>query len=140
MSTYVREKVLRIPFSKLSETFYKNNSDLVGERGIFDVYELLSKYPGKFKRGENEFFQIAPTEEDFLDYVLEKDASTCGEWGRNRPLYENEQNKYRDVFQKIDPDINMTDVRLVEYCWYDCTEAPNYYDDDPEKDSFYDEV
>jgi len=119
MSTYVREKVLRIPFYKLSKTFFDNNSDLVNEYGEPGAYEAPRKYPSVFRYGEPGFFQIAPTEENFLDYVLEADTDTCSEWGRSRILYENEKNKYRSIFQKI---------------------APDYYDDDPEKDSFYDEV
>jgi hypothetical protein len=32
----------------------------------------------------------------------------------------------------------MDDVRLVEFCWYNCSEAPDYYDE--ENDDFYKEV
>jgi len=32
------------------------------------------------------------------------------------------------------------ELRLVEYCWYDCGEAPDYFDESTYHDDFYDEV
>lgn len=32
------------------------------------------------------------------------------------------------------------ELRLVEYCWYDCSEAPDYFDESTYHDDFYDEV
>lgn len=32
----------------------------------------------------------------------------------------------------------MNDVRLVEYCWYNCSEAPDYYLE--QDDEFYADV
>ena len=59
-------------------------------------------------------------------------------YGKTRALTDREKAKYLPVFQQIDPDVNMNFVRLVEFCWYNCSEAPDYYDetDDP----FYREV
>mgnify|MGYP003297807199 CR=1 FL=1 len=141
MSTYVREKVLRIPVDKI------NFEDLVNElqkkhpdenvRDDFNYY-LEFDFPELFGYGEIKHFQTSPTTKPFIDYVLEYEWDCDGEYGKVRELYDSEKEKFRPVFQKIDPDINMDDVRLVEYCWYNGSEAPDYYD--LTKDPFYKEL
>jgi hypothetical protein len=42
---------------------------------------------------------------------------------------------YYDIFKLLIPNIDMTDVHLVEYCWYVGCEAPDYYD--ISNDDFY---
>lgn len=121
MSTYVREKVLRVPMERL-------NTDSVNNAMAYKLFEY----------GTVHKFQIAPTEEEYVDYVLEYEWDADGEYGKTRALTDNEKRKYLSVFQKIDPSINMDWVRLVEFCWYNCSEAPSYYDH--MNDSFYDEV
>lgn len=113
MSEYCKRKVLRVPCEKY---------------GI-DPWE---KEVGKF--------EVAPTVTTYLDYCLECDNDAdCGEWGRSRALTEREKAKYEPIFREVIPNIDMNDVRLVEFCWYDCSEAPDYYNVKP-NDSFYDEV
>jgi hypothetical protein len=36
------------------------------------------------------------------------------------------------------PDAEFSAIRLVEFCWYNCCEAPDYYDYD--EDDFYEEL
>jgi hypothetical protein len=119
MSDYCREKVLRYPVAE-------------------SAYDIEEQYPELFRSCPNSF-QPAPTESSFVDYVLISEYGVdCGEWGKTRALTENEQNKYRPIFQQIFPDIDMNQVRLVEYCWYNGSEAPDYYDE--VYDPFYEEV
>lgn len=141
MSTYVREKVLRIPRHKmnfahivraLKEKF--QNEDVMDDLNFY----IESALPNLFDYATVGKFQIAPTEENYIDYVLEYEWDANGEYGKTRALYESEKAKYEPIFNQIDPDINMDFVRLVEFCWYNGTEAPDYYDDT--NDSFYDEV
>jgi hypothetical protein len=75
MSDYCREKVLRYPVSQ-------------------DKYEIEELYSELFQYSSSPHFQPAPTEADFIDYVLKSDYGVdCGEWGKTRALTENEQNK-----------------------------------------------
>ena len=141
MSTYVREKVLRIPMERVNLDYIKNiiaekypGKNLEDDFGFY----LDSALPDVFDYGTVGKFQIAPTEEAYIDYVLEKEWDADGEYGKTRALYESERAKYLPRFQKIDPNINMNYVRLVEFWWYNGCDAPNYYD--VENDSFYDEV
>ena len=141
MSTYVREKVLRIPMEHVDLTYIKNS---IKQKFPDEDYEddftwyLETAFPDVFDYATVGKFQVAPTEEPFFDYVLEHEWDADGEYGRTRALIRIEREKYLPIFQQIDPNINMDYVRLVEFCWYNGTEAPDYYDDT--KDPFYDEV
>jgi len=117
MSDYAHEKVLRYPVYVALEELDEET------RQYFDYAT-----PGKF--------QIAPTEVSYVDYVLESDYDCdCGEYGKTRALSESEKEAYRPIWQRVFPDIDMSCVRLVEFVWYNATEAPSYYDET--KDSFY---
>lgn len=131
MSTYVREKVLRIPLEKLNIKFTEDEEDDLG-------WAVENRFPGIVDYGKEGKFQLAPTERNFIDFVLEKEWDADGEYGKTRSLTEREKAKYLPKFQQIDPNVNMDDVRLVEFCWYNGCEAEDYYDetDDP----FYREV
>lgn len=130
MSDYVRMKVLRVPTKKYG---IKSSYDLEEEPKFEKLF-----YNYSAGRTTN-CFAPAPTETSFLDYILEYDNdASAGDYGRTRALSEREKAKYYPAFREIIPDISMNDVRLVEFCWYDCTEAPDYYDDTD--DPFYMEV
>lgn len=73
MSSYTREKVLRIPVT-LCELHMEDSEDL--------SYDLEEKYPMLFEYAQPKCFQIAPTEELFLDYVLEYEWDANGEYGK----------------------------------------------------------
>lgn len=141
MSTYVREKVLRIPVKCIKLDYIKN---IIAEKYPNEEYEddfswyLESALPEVFDYATIGKFQLAPTKERYIDYVLDYEYDAYGEYSKTRALSENEKAKYLPTFQKIDPDINMNYVRLVEFCWCNGSEAPDYYDD--ENDSFYDEI
>lgn len=141
MSTYVREKVLRIPmdkidFSGIREQVYAKFSE-EDEEDIDDdfSYYLEKTFPELFDYATEGKFQFAPTEDSFMDYVLEYEYDCDGEYGKTRELYPEEIEYFKPVFQKLDANVDMTHVRLVEFCWYNGTEAPSYYG--PEDDPFY---
>ena len=131
MSTYVREKVLRIPLEKLNIQFTRDDWE--------DIHWAVEhKFPNLFDYARIGKFQIAPTVTDYIDYVLDYEYDADGEYGKTRALYECEKDKYRSAFQQIDKNVDMNYVRLVEFCWYNGCEAPDYYDDI--KDPFYDVI
>lgn len=141
MSTYVREKVLRIPRHKMNFAYIVRkleekypDDDVMDDLGFY----LENVLPDQFGYGDRNKFQMSPTCEPFIDYVLDYEYDCDGDYGKVRELYESEKEKFRPIFQKLDESINMDFVRLVEFCWYNGCEAPNYYDlkDDP----FYKEL
>ena len=141
MSTYVREKVLRVPVHKINfahvvrQLEEKYPDDDVMDDITFYLEDVL---PDLFSYRDRDKFQMSPTEERFIDYVLDYEYDCDGDYGKVRELYDSEKEKFRPVFQKIDPDINMDYVRLVEFCWYNGCEAPSYYE--PMDDAFYKEL
>ena len=134
MSDYHREKVLRIPFEDLGlnpASFSDASMELHNKYG--DMFYWSGQREGKF--------DVAPTTKAFIDFVIESDyGNDCGEWGKVRLLTSAEQEKFAPVFRKINPDVDMDKVRLVEFCWYNCCEAPGYYSMDKATDPFYEEV
>lgn len=141
MSTYVREKVLRIPFEKLFKIC--SISDWFTSDDLDDRSWLLEKkFPNEFEYATVGKFQTSPTEDEFIDFVLEYEwGSCCEEFGKVRDLYDIEKANFLPVFQRLNPDFtleNMANVKVVEFCWYNGCEAPNYYN--VEDDDFYKEI
>lgn len=87
-------------------------------------------------------FEIAPTREFFIDYNLPCNNDAEGDWGKVRTLSMTEFLKYAPEFCELlnHRGIDKSELRLVEYCWYDCSEAPDYFDESTYHDDFYDEV
>lgn len=142
MSTYVREKVLRIPrykidFAKIVHKLEEKypDEDVMDDLGFY----LENVMPDLFDYSTINKFQMSPTREPFIDYVIESDWDCDGgSYGKVRELYDSEKEKFRSIFQELDPEVNMDFVRLVEYCWYNGGEAPSYYD--TTEDPFYKEL
>ena len=126
MSDYCRHKVVRM----------KVNLESLGVSSLWDIED---EYEDLFGNGDVGKFDIAPTEEDFIDYVLYRSyGEECGEWGKVRKLKEKESEKYVEIFQQIYPNVKPEDLRYVDFCWYNCSEAPDYFDE--ASDDFYDEI
>lgn len=118
MSDYHYYKVLRVPTDKY------NLGDL--EKFEMEHNDVFGHSVG--------YFHIAPTVTLFLDFILEESyGDRDGDYGKVRDLRPNEKIMYYDIFHMVIPNIQMNDVRLVEFCWYNCCEAPDYYaiEDDP---------
>lgn len=148
MSTYVKEKVLRLPLEGFQlEDFKKMIIEKLEPFGITAedvdddfVWAMEKAFPDICDYGNINKFQWSPTyPRQFIDFVLDYEYDCDGEYGKVRELYPSEKIKYLPIFQKLLPGLDsLDDVRLVEFCWYNGSEAPDYYDlkDDP----FYLEV
>ena len=113
MSAMIKEMVLRLPCERVSVDdpiwFAKRNA------AAFD-HPLT-------ERG----FRIAPTVRPFFDYVLESEGTSQSSYERTRALDVMELRDYDPLFRAVFPHVDLTDVRVVEYVWYDGTEAPSCY-------------
>ena len=141
MSTYVRHKVLRVPMDKIDFSYTINKiKEKFPDKNIDDdfSYYIETALPELFAYAKVGKFQMSPTVTQYLDYMIDYEYDADGEWGKTRALYESEKTKYLPVFQQVVPNINMDMVRLVEYCWYNCSEADDYYGET--EDPFYKEV
>lgn len=125
MSEYCHRKVIRMKMSKEEARM------IFGSDDVWYISDLLEKTN----------FEIAPTSAFFLDYVIYSRNNAEGDWGRTRKLYPSEYTKYSSKFEELLNIVVMpSELRLVEYCWYDCSEAPDYFDESTYHDDFYDEV
>lgn len=116
MSDYYHERVIRckIDLKKL---------------GIESIFQMEDFYPNLFGYGSINKFNIAPVEEqEYIDYVLYNECDDVGEFGSARYLTEPEQEKYLPIFKQIIPNVKADDLRAVDFCWYNCSEAPLYFD------------
>lgn len=97
--------------------------------GVSSIWDLEDKFPELFDISQSNYFEKAPVEEEnYLDYVLRSEISyDGGDWGKARYLTDNEAVKYLALFSQIYPDVRKEDLRAVEFCWYDCSEAPLYF-------------
>lgn len=105
----------------------KMNMDKIGVKSLWD---LEDKFPDLFDMSLPSYFTRAIVEEEnYLDYVIKSEISyDGGNWGKTRYLTKKEADKYLTLFSQIYPDVRKEDLRAVEFCWYDCSEAPLYYD------------
>ena len=76
----------------------------------------------------------------YLSYVINSTYGLeSGEFGRSRFLKTSEQEKYKKLFSQILPEelIDPSLFKYVDYCYYNCCEADDYY---VKKDSFESEL
>ena len=76
----------------------------------------------------------------YLAFTLDSDYGVeNGEFGRSRFLKSAEQEKYKKLFSEVIPEdlIDPTLFKYVDYCYYNCCEADDYY---VKKDSFEEEI
>lgn len=123
MSEYCHRKAIRM---KISE---EEACKIFEVDDKWDIMDCLEKTE----------FEVAPTNQFFIDYNLPFRNDADGDWGRTRELYSSEYMKYSAKFEELLKDriVKPSELRLVEYCWYDCSEAPDYFTC---HDDFYDEV
>ena len=133
MSDYCRQKALRVPYDKYKSRFLLDISDPDDMN-----WSLEHAFPNLWGWGDKGKFQFAPTETAYIDYVLDYEYGSEGDWGKVRELYDSEKEKYAPIFAQIIKDLDMNDARLVEYSYWNATDAPDYFD--ITQDRFYDPV
>ena len=132
MSDYVRNKQVLYPVTK--ELLEKLNCD--------DVYDLEERSSAGSKFTAEGFIDYSGTKNynRYLAYELDSNYGTeSGEFGRARFLKPAEQEKYKKLFSEVIPEdlIDPTLFKYVDYCYYNCCEADDYY---VKKDSFEEEI
>lgn len=144
MSDYRRVKALRIPicYVNLAKYIPKLKELELNEDWSDNLVETLPQVcPELFSWSDevNKFEYTITEGSHYIDYTLEvsRDGNE-GEYTKHRLLTKQEKRKYEPIFHKMDDDLDMNRVRLVEYCWYTCSEPPDCYDDI--NDPFYNEV
>ena len=113
----------------------------------FDFWALEDKFPGMFNRSP---FSIRCTVDYagdgksryYIDYTIDHSYDEeSGDYGRARMLTQDESTEAIKLFRKLFPDItDSSNMRVVEYCYYDCSEPQDYFDVKQAKEPFYSSV
>ena len=132
MSDYERNKQVLYPVTK----------ELLEKLNCNDIYDLEENFPAKSNFTIEGFVDYSGTKNynRYLAYELDSNYGVeSGEFGRSRFLRPSEQEKYKKLFSEvitkdlIDPSL----FKYVDYCYYNCCEADDYY---VKKDSFEEEI
>lgn len=132
MSDYVRNKQVLYPVTK----------ELLEKLNCYDIYDLEDRSPLGSNFIIEGFVDYSGTKNynQYLAYELDSDyGAESGEFGRARFLKPSEQEKYKKLFSEVIPEdlIDPTLFKYVDYCYYNCCEADDYY---VKKDSFEEEI
>lgn len=123
MSDYQHEKVVRLPFPESILNNFKTEDPN-------DCEEFLKNRLGNLWRNDaKNSFKLGYSDEsyyiDWLYYYSFGEQS--GDWGSVRLLTEKELNTIRPYFNKLGVVYDDKDLRLVDYCYYNCSEPNDYY-------------
>ena len=125
MSEYVKRKVIRLPFPK----------SLIEKLGVDDCWECEEYLKDKLGnlwhnyRQYGNYFDIECTDSnDYLDYVVSKSYGEDGDYGFAWYLTEEDVAKYKPLFDIGGFEYDVKDLRKVCYCYYNGTDAPDYYE------------
>ena len=124
------------------QVLYPVTKELLEKINCNDIYDLEEKFPSKSNFTIEGFIGYSGTGA-YNQYLAYKVSSTygeeSGEFGRSRFLKLSEQEKYKKLFSEVIPEdlIDPSLFKYVDYCWYDCCEADDYY---VKKDSFEEEI
>ena len=124
MSDYVHKKVVRLPFPKKILEKYNTKSPYDCEE---QVEELLGDL---MKQGNKNGFELEATDKGYyLDWVYYYTyGESSGDFGNSRLLTKKELEVITPYFDKLKVFYKDEDLRVVEYCYYNCSECTDYYD------------
>lgn len=133
MSDYVRNKQVLYPVTK----------ELLEKLNCKDIYDLEDKFIPLDSNLKTEGFVDYEGTGDYNNYLalelFHDYGAGDGDFGRARFLKPAEQEKYKKLFSKVIPEdlIEPTLFKYVDYCYYNCCEADDYY---VKKDGFEEDI
>jgi hypothetical protein len=131
MSDYKHEKVIRLPFPKdiLNKCSTDNPwdcEDYLRER-LGELWGSISRSSFKIECTDRAFYI------DWLYYTTYGEESS--EWSRARFLTKEELEVITPYFNKLGVDYEEQDLRVADYCYYNCCGTIDCYDIFEEDDS-----
>ena len=123
MSDYKHEKIVRLPFPK----------DILKRCSTEDVDDccdyLKDKLGELWENREKNSFQIGYSDSAYyIDWCYYSTyGEETGEWGNVRLLTEKELEIITPYFDKLGVVYEDEDLRVIDYCYYNCAEPDDYY-------------
>ncbi len=131
MSDYVHNKVVRLPFpNEIKERCESND--------VWDCEPYLKELLGELwdNRKKNHFTLECTDSGYYIDWVYYSTyGEESGDWGNVRLLTQQELNVIKPYFDKLGVNYKDEDLRVVDYCYYNSCEPPDYYNIKGEDDS-----
>lgn len=120
MSDYVHKKAVRLPL----------DFEGLGFEEPYDFEQVLKEKVPSLIRIRNKGFEVDVTDEGYyIDWTYYYTyGENSGDFGSARELTKKELKTIKPYFDKLGIDYNTKDLRLVDYCYYNGCEAPDYYD------------
>jgi hypothetical protein len=124
MSDYVHKKVVRLPFPK--EILEKCDADNPWDCEVYLKEKLGDLWDN---RNKNSFELEMTDKSEYIDWVYYHTyGEESGDWGNVRLLSEKELEVIKPYFDKLEVSYKDSDLRVVDYCYYNCSECSDYYD------------
>lgn len=123
MSDYVKEIVVRLPFPK-------SILEEVETEDPWDCEDYLKEKLGVFfDVTGSKCFVIGSTDSSYyLDWRFYNSyGDESGDYGFSRYLTDAEYNEIKPMFDRIVKEYKREDLRIVDYCYYNGSDAPDYY-------------
>lgn len=132
MSDYVHNRVVRLPLPEqiISKCDTENDDP-------YDFYETYLKDLLGELWGRNNKFTLTLTDKAYyIDWVYYHSyGEESGDFGFSRLLTEKELRVIKPYFNKLCVDYKDEDLRVVDYCYYNCCDEPDYYSIEENDDS-----
>jgi hypothetical protein len=128
MSAFCRTKAVMYPIGDRTAV-----DALCRSLGAEDRFDLEELKPELFESdGDKPHFKfeamVSVKCTYYLSYVLFYEyGASCGEFGRNRFLSQTEQEKYKSIFEQVLPTVDTGKLKYVDYCYYNASESPDFY-------------
>lgn len=132
MSDYVRVKAVRYKLDN-PEQYFKDkdyeDTDDIAEYFNKDKEVINTNYDNKKNNlniGSGLNYETDEYEY-FIDFILDYEYGASGDFENVRELTEKEYNKYKEIFEKVIPNIKPGELRLVHYCYYNGVDEPSVW-------------
>lgn len=132
MSDYVRVKAVRYKLDN-SEQYFKDkdykDTDDIAEYFNKDKEVINTNYDNQKNNlniGSGLNYETDEYEY-FIDFILDYEYGASGDFENVRELTEKEYNKYKEIFEKVIPNIKPGELRLVHYCYYNGVDEPSVW-------------
>lgn len=132
MSDYVRVKAVRYKLDNPEQYFkdkdYKDTDD-IAEYFNKDKEVINTNYDNQKNNlniGSGLNYETDEYEY-FIDFILDYEYGASGDFENVRELTEKEYNKYKEIFEKVIPNIKPSELRLVHYCYYNGVDEPSVW-------------
>ena len=132
MSDYVRVKAVRYKLNN-PEQYFKDkdyeDTDDIAEYFNKDKEVINTNYDNQKNNlniGSGLNYETDEYEY-FIDFILDYEYGASGDFENVRELTEKEYNKYKEIFEKVIPNIKPGELRLVHYCYYNGVDEPSVW-------------